>query len=129
MGRLVAAAQRAPLAGEEADIAALEGEERYRATTAAKLAAMDPRALVDLAAAISQQASLVARLGEIRCPTTVLVGESDLRFLPLADELAAGIPGAVLVRIPGGGHSPQRSARAAWLTAVRAHVERARAGA
>lgn len=62
----------------------------------------------------------------IRCPTTVLVGELDVPFLPLADELAAGIAGAHLVRIAGAGHSPQKSGRAAWLAAVRAHVTRVR---
>jgi pimeloyl-ACP methyl ester carboxylesterase len=40
-----------------------------------------------------------------RVPVTVITGESD-RLIPprLSDELAAGIPGAQLVRVPGAGH-------------------------
>jgi pimeloyl-ACP methyl ester carboxylesterase len=46
-----------------------------------------------------------ARLGEIRAPTLVLVGESDALTPPRAAEaLARGIPGARLVKIPEATH-------------------------
>jgi pimeloyl-ACP methyl ester carboxylesterase len=48
-----------------------------------------------------------AALGVLgRVPVTVLVGEGD-RLIPPAsiEELAAGIPGAELVRVPGAGHA------------------------
>jgi pimeloyl-ACP methyl ester carboxylesterase len=56
----------------------------------------------------------------------VLVGERDQAFLRPAQELADGIAGAELVRIPGAGHSPQKSGREAWVAAVRPHLLRAR---
>jgi pimeloyl-ACP methyl ester carboxylesterase len=48
-----------------------------------------------------------ASLGTLgRVPVTLVVGESD-RLIPPAsiEELAAGIPGAELVRVPGAGHA------------------------
>jgi proline iminopeptidase len=48
---------------------------------------------------------LCPRLGEIRTPTLVLVGESDWVTRPSASQtIAAGIPGAELVTLPGAGH-------------------------
>jgi len=45
------------------------------------------------------------RLGEVRVPALVLVGERDLPdFLAIANELKAGLPLARLVVVPGGGH-------------------------
>lgn len=115
-----------PLVGEARDIAASEGEERYRERARAKLLALDPEAFASLAPMLSDHAPITARLGEIRCPTTVIVGEHDLPFVPMSEELARGIAGATLVTIPGAGHSPQKSGRAAWVAAVRTHVARVR---
>lgn len=49
--------------------------------------------------------SVCSRLEEIHAPTLVIAGESD-RTVPLAaiEELAARVPGARLVRIPGAAH-------------------------
>jgi len=46
-------------------------------------------------------------LGRVRCPTLVVAGGDD-RTVPAsaARALAAGIPGARLVMVPGGGHAP-----------------------
>jgi pimeloyl-ACP methyl ester carboxylesterase len=117
-----------PLLGEDHDIARIEGEQRHRARGRRKLAALDPEAFVTLAPLLSDHAPVSNRLGEIRCPVTVIVGEHDRAFRPLSEELAHAIAGATLVTIPGAGHSPQKSGRAAWIGAVRAHVARARAG-
>ncbi len=62
---------------------------------------------------IRQQAAILRRpdsrpdLARIAVPTLVCVGEAD-RMTPLdrAQEIAAGIPGAVLRVIPGAGHLP-----------------------
>ncbi len=44
-------------------------------------------------------------LGSIRCPTLVIVGAQDEPTPPeLAEEIAAGIPGARLVKVPECGH-------------------------
>jgi len=49
--------------------------------------------------------SAVALLPRIRCPTLVMVGEEDVATVPArSEELAAGIAGARLVRIPRAGH-------------------------
>lgn len=48
-----------------------------------------------------------ARLGEIRCPTLVVVGALDKDdFHGIADRLAAGIPGAEKVVVAGAAHLP-----------------------
>jgi len=60
---------------------------------------------------IRQQTALInridsrPRLGEITCPTLVLVGEGDsLTPLPVSEEIHAHIPGSELVVIEGSGH-------------------------
>ena len=93
----------------------------------AKLLQMDPEAFAGLGQALSQQESLLARLGEIRCPTTVIVGARDEPFLKPARELVEGIPGALLAEIPDSPHSPQLEHPAAWSRAIHAHLDRARA--
>ena len=46
-----------------------------------------------------------ALLKSIRCPTLVLVGDGDALLPPvLSEEIAAGIAGARLVRVPDCGH-------------------------
>ena len=49
--------------------------------------------------------SALPLLPRIRCPTLVMVGEEDVATVPArSEELAAGIAGARLVRIPRAGH-------------------------
>lgn len=62
---------------------------------------------------LRQQAAILGRpdsrpdLPRIRVPTLVAVGEADALTVPeRAEEIAAGIPGAVLRRIPRCGHLP-----------------------
>lgn len=67
------------------------------------------------------------RLGEIACPTLVLTGPEDLVIDPQASrEIAAGVPGARLVELPGCGHMPHLEAPEAfarelgdWLSRLR----------
>jgi pimeloyl-ACP methyl ester carboxylesterase len=74
--------------------------------------------------AIGRRPDSRPHLGAIACPTVVLVGEQDIATPPhLADEMAAGIAGARLVRIPHCGHlsaieQPEAVTRAlvAWLS-------------
>jgi len=88
--------------------------------------AMDPVAVGALGAALFDQIPLAARLGEIRCPTLVLVGSGDTGFRSAADELAQAIPGARLAVIPDAGHQPQLENPAAWIAALREHLARVR---
>lgn len=61
-----------------------------------------------------------ARLGEVRAPTLVLVGEADLLTPPrFATYLADRIPGAHLVVVPGVGHMLPVEAGGAFASAVR----------
>jgi 3-oxoadipate enol-lactonase len=66
---------------------------------------VDARALIRVVEAVLQRESSMPLLPSIRCPTLVMVGEEDTATVPArAEELAAGIAGARLVRIPRAGH-------------------------
>jgi pimeloyl-ACP methyl ester carboxylesterase len=92
-----------------------------------KLSCMDPEAFGELGGSLVEQESVAGRLNEISCPTLVMVGEEDRPFLAPADELGRGIPHARRVTIANAAHSPQLENPAAWLAAVRDHLQRARA--
>ena len=96
-------------------------ERRHRRFTA-----MDPEAFAVLTLELVDQLPLTTQLSEIRCPTTVIVGEEDVGFLAPSEEMAANIPGARLVRIPDAAHSPQIENPFAWLDAIRGHLTWAR---
>jgi len=91
-----------------------------------KLEAMDPAAWSTPLGVLGGCAPCADRLGEIRCPTLVLVGAEDQPFLAPADELERGIPGARRITIEDAAHSPQLENPTAWAAAVRAHLARAR---
>jgi 2-succinyl-6-hydroxy-2,4-cyclohexadiene-1-carboxylate synthase len=91
-----------------------------------KMTSMDPEAFEALGIALGEGEPMTQRLGEIRCPTLVLVGEEDAPFLEAAVVMERGIRGARRAVIPGGGHSPQLEAPAAWRTAIEDHLRRAR---
>jgi pimeloyl-ACP methyl ester carboxylesterase len=84
-----------------------------------------PEAFVRQQKAIMSRADSRPLLPAIRCPTLVLVGAQDELTPPfLADEMAAGIPGARLVKVPDCGHlstmeQPETVTREllAWMTA------------
>jgi 3-oxoadipate enol-lactonase len=62
---------------------------------------------------------LRARLGEVKVPVLVLVGEHDEATPPpMSHELAAGLPNARLVTIPGCAHVPQLQSPEVFLTAI-----------
>jgi len=45
------------------------------------------------------------RLGELKMPVTLIVGERDAKFRAIAEEMASGIPHSALVVVPGAGHA------------------------
>jgi 2-succinyl-6-hydroxy-2,4-cyclohexadiene-1-carboxylate synthase len=100
--------------------------EAYWERIARKLESMDPMAWQALIRVLGEHEPVANRLGEIRCPTTIVVGEQDQVFLAPADELERGIADAVRVTIPDAEHSPQLENPAAWSAAIRAHLARAR---
>jgi pimeloyl-ACP methyl ester carboxylesterase len=103
------------------------GPERYWERIRAKIEAMDPEAMHALAAELADHDAVTERLAEIACPTLVIVGEQDKPFLEPSQTMADQIPDARLVKISDAAHSPQHENRGAWLEAVHAHLERARA--
>jgi len=105
------------------------GSERHAAYQRMRLGRMDPEAFLALGVELTTAEPLTPRLGELRCPTLVLVGEQDTGFLKAADVMARAIPGARQVTIAGGGHCPQIEAPGAWYAAVSAHLERVRGAA
>lgn len=75
---------------------------------------------------LRQQAAILGRpdsrplLPGIRIPSLVAVGEADVLTPPsLAEEIAAGIPGARLARLPGCGHLPPLEDPAATTALLR----------
>jgi pimeloyl-ACP methyl ester carboxylesterase len=92
-----------------------------RATLGRSLGAMDPVAFLALAEQLQDHRSVLAELAGLDVPATVIVGEHDEGLRPAADALAAALPGAHLVVVPGAGHSPQRENRDAWLAALQDH--------
>jgi pimeloyl-ACP methyl ester carboxylesterase len=88
-----------------------------------KLTNMDAEAFGSLARELRTFDALLPRLGEIGCPTTVIVGERDVNLRDQSDAIAAAITGSELVVIDGAAHCPQEERREAWLAAVQRHLD------
>lgn len=68
-----------------------------------------------------------ARLGSVRVPTTVIVGERDNpSSIPFARRIARGIPGSRLLTIPGADHMLNLSRPDAFDSALRDAIARSR---
>jgi len=104
-----------------ADRQAEKWADRYWTHHRRRYREMDPAAYGALGAAMVGQESLVPRLADIRCPTTVIVGAEDRKFLHAADVMAEAIAGARRVTIPEAGHHPHMENPEAWLVAMREH--------
>ena len=61
----------------------------------------------------------IDRLGQVKAPTLILIGENDTLQREQADLLAKQVPGARLVVIPGGGHLLNLTSPAAFESIVR----------
>ena len=107
--------------------AALEmGVDRFWERIRVKLEAMDPVAFDVLLGEIMNQEPVTDRLGEIGCPTLVMVGEEDTPFVGPSRRMADLVPDAKLVVFRKAHHSPQIENASDWLVAVQNHLERAR---
>jgi len=100
-------------------------DERLTGIVRQMISETGPEAFVRQTNAIITRSDSRPLLGSIRCPTLVLVGDSDIATPPeLNQEIAAGIPGAKLTVIPDSGHlttleQPEavNAALAEWLDA------------
>jgi pimeloyl-ACP methyl ester carboxylesterase len=82
-----------------------QSDEALRAIVRTMATETGPQAFVRQQRAIMTRPDCRAQLASIRCPTLVLVGDGDELTPPmLSEELAAGIAGARLVRVPDCGH-------------------------
>ncbi len=93
-----------------------------------RISAMDPFCFEPLGLALCEHASWLDRLGDVRCPTLVMVGAEDTNFLEPANELARAIPGARQVVVPGAGHQPQIENAGFWRSVVTAYLAEVRGG-
>lgn len=91
-------------------------------------AAFDPFAMKALASELFDESRIGVRdrLGEIRCPVTVVVGEFDVPFVAQAAELAGEVGDGRVSVIPGAYHSPQLTHRGEWASSVERHLTRPR---
>jgi 3-oxoadipate enol-lactonase len=65
-----------------------------------------PRGIVRALAGVIERKPIYGELGKIAVPTLVIVGDEDVATVPAkAERVAAAIPGARLVVIPGAGHT------------------------
>lgn len=103
-----------------------ESYERDRVAAAVDRA-YHPAGFVRQLQAISRAPSRLARLGALRIPTLVVHGDADI-LVPVENGrlVAAAIPGARLLEIPGMGHDIPRRV---WPQVVEAITELARAAA
>lgn len=74
--------------------------------------ANDPRGIAAAARGMAERPDMTSALGQIRCPTLVIVGQSDVISTPTEMRgIAEAIPGATFVEIPAAGHmSPLENA-------------------
>lgn len=88
-----------------------------------RYAAMDPDAYRGFARAMLEQDPVIARLGEIRMPTSVVVGSADLEFLAGTEALVNGIEGARENILEQAGHHPHEEEREQFMLALERHFE------
>ena len=96
--------------------------EHYWAHHKKRYCEMDPEAYGRLGVLMVEQESLVSRLGEIRCPVTVMVGDDDDEFRRGSESLAVGLPNARTVFVPDAGHHPHMENPEFWLATMLAHL-------
>jgi 2-succinyl-6-hydroxy-2,4-cyclohexadiene-1-carboxylate synthase len=60
------------------------------------------------------------RLGELRMPVALMVGERDRKFSAIAEEMAGAIPDAAVVVVPGVGHAVHLEAPQSVAELIRA---------
>jgi pimeloyl-ACP methyl ester carboxylesterase len=87
------------------------------------IAAGDPQGIAAAARGMAERPDMTAALGQIRCPTLVIVGQQDVISPPAEMRgLAEAIPGAKFVEIPAAGHMSPLENPVAVSMAMRAFL-------
>jgi pimeloyl-ACP methyl ester carboxylesterase len=96
----------------------------WQARKQAELAGTDAYMVKTLGKEILASSDYAVRshLGQISCPTTVIVGEHDHPMVDQAPALAAAVAHGHATVIAGAYHSPQLTHPTEWLDAVEAHL-------
>lgn len=102
------------------------GEERYWGRVRKAFTSMDVEAFEGLGMQLATVEPTLPRLGEIQCPTTVIVGAEDKPFITASQAMHEAIAGSQLVVIPDAGHCPQIETPDAWIAAIEGHLDWAR---
>ena len=121
---LLAMHRAVPAMPESVRMREIYGDTWFEKNQEFRLTRMDPAAFLGLFPEVFGGPSLLDRLREIHCPTTVLVGTEDTPFVGPSERLAAGISEARLVRIEGAWHSPQRTHAELWRAHIEDHLNR-----
>ncbi len=116
-------------ADSEASTAAFERMQEarpgYAEQSRARLLATSPDMWMALAPRFVDQPDRLDQLAKVTgVPTAVIVGDLDSTMLDDCRRLAATIPGAELIVIPGAGHVPQLEQPEAWEAALVGFLER-----
>ena len=97
--------------------------ERYWLHHRRRLRAMTPESFRGIGSAFFDSESLVDRLAEIEAPTLVLVGDSDVDFLPGAELFEQHLRNVERLTLPDSEHHPHQENPRAWLAAVESHLD------
>ena len=104
----------------------VETREGYKAFGDRKMLASSAHMYAAMLQTITAATSIdrLADLERIAVPTLVLVGEEDRPFRKPSQRMAETIPGAELVVLPDGGHSPQFECTELWWKALTDFLDR-----
>jgi len=97
--------------------------ERYWQHHRRRLRAMTPQSFRGIGSAFFDSESLVDRLHEIEASTLVIVGESDVDFLPGADLFEQYLPRVKRLTLPDAEHHPHQENPRAWFSAIETHLD------
>jgi pimeloyl-ACP methyl ester carboxylesterase len=87
---------------------------------------LDPEAYRDLGVAMTDQVPVTSRLGEIECPSLVIIGREDVDFVRGARLLAKGLHDVTVEKLPGVEHHPHQEAQSRFLEILAKFLERVR---
>jgi pimeloyl-ACP methyl ester carboxylesterase len=104
----------------------LETREGYKEFGARKMLASSAAMYASMLQTITraQKVDRLPDLPRVTVPTLVMVGEEDAPFRKPSARMAEAIPGAELVVLPDGGHSPQFESPELWWKALTGFLDR-----